>query len=117
MKGICSIALAAITLLSAGCISYHTERGIVSSDLSDPSLIDAVVPGATGADWLSTRLGEPTRIVEDGAATIWTYHRTAESSTRVRALPLLAVSVRKQTHTTYHFEIEEGVVQRYWIAD
>jgi len=104
------------TVMLTGCISSHSD---VKYGPKGPAVGSATLRqvkcGETTKDWLLTVLGEPTRSTQaaDGAEVLaYEYTRNIESD--VSFCIFFDADDRREERTVYVFELEDGVVTRYW---
>ena len=112
------LSVVLLSLLLSGCISYSTDTQLVTEQLQDKSLLSSIRPGETSVTWLVERWGHPNAVRDggDGASRVWQYEDLAHSTTAVRALPLFAVELKKQSRTVYNFAVENDTIVRFWAS-
>ncbi|MCF3648933.1 hypothetical protein [Synoicihabitans lomoniglobus] len=103
-------------LLVSGCavINSHQDSHFSGNRVSTETL-NKVQPGVTTESWLVATLGEPSRKDQvDPGTKILRY--TSKHVTRIdtELLLVLDTSSRKEDITTVFFEIQDGVLSRYW---
>ncbi|NKC01133.1 MAG: hypothetical protein GKR90_21920 [Pseudomonadales bacterium] len=104
-----------LTLFMTACVSYEASRNSASGSFADRAILDRIVPGETTSSWLIQQTGEPDTIQQTSLdVEVWQYSSVTQSTTRVRALPLVAVQLSDQTRTVFHFEIKDEVVTQFW---
>ncbi len=108
----------AILTTASGCLimgkSSVEEFGAPVSS----SALAEVTPGETSSDWLVQRLGAPTAKWTEPdrpGVEIWKYeHVTVRKSSGALLFVFASSSRTRTTHSTL-FEVENGVVSRYWL--
>ena len=106
--------LAAMTL--AGCISSHSD---VKYGSKGPAVGSATLRqvqcGETTKDWLLTVLGEPSRTTQGAnGSEILAYEYTKTIDSDFSFCVLFDADDRREERTVYVFELEDGIVTRYW---
>ena len=106
--------LAAMTL--TGCISSHSD---VKYGSKGPAVGSATIRqvkcGETTRDWLLTVLGEPSRAAQGAnGSEVLTYEYTKTIDSDVSFCIFFDADDRREERTVYVFELEDGVVTRYW---
>ncbi|MEN6575269.1 MAG: hypothetical protein ABFD90_02915 [Phycisphaerales bacterium] len=106
--------LAAVML--TGCISSHSD---VKYGSKGPAVGSATLRqvkcGETTKDWLLTVLGEPTRATQTAnGSEVLTYEYTKNIESDVSFCIFFDADDRREERTIYVFELENGVVTRYW---
>ena len=121
-QGACAVkaALAVLCVLAAlglaGCISARSD---VTYGPKGPPVGDCTLRqiecGQTSGQWLRTVLGEPTREdrLPDGTELL-TYEYTRKVDTDFDLFLLLDIDDKHEEHTTYVFELQDGIVTEYW---
>lgn len=109
------ISLMCVTLLLAGCISYKSESGTVHQSIPDERYLNTFEPGATTTEWLLAKFGQPEAVRNSSdTLSVWQYENIVRNQRVIKALPLLAIELKKERTTVYHFEVENDVVLRFW---
>lgn len=108
------LGLAVLTV--AGCISVRSD---VTYGPSGPAVrretLRQVEVGATSKEWLLGVLGTPTRTSRTPDGTdILTYEYTRKIDTDLDFCIFFNLDDRRDEFTTYIFELEDGVVTKYW---
>ena len=106
--------LAAMVL--TGCVSSHSD---VKYGGKGPAVGNAtlrqVTCGETTKDWLLTVLGAPSRTAQGAHGTeILTYEYTKTVDSEFHFFIFFNSDDRREERTVYVFELENGVVTRYW---
>lgn len=106
--------LAAVML--TGCISSHSD---VKYGSKGPAVGSATLRqvkcGETTKDWLLTVLGEPTRATQTAnGSEVLTYEYTKNIESDVSFCIFFDADDRREERTIYVFELENGIVTRYW---
>jgi hypothetical protein len=107
-------SLAAMTL--AGCISSHSD---VQYGAKGPAVGSATLRqvkcGETTKDWLLTVLGEPSRATQGAnGSEVLAYEYTKTIDSDVSFCVFFDADDRREERTVYVFELEDGIVTRYW---
>jgi len=82
-----------------------------------PETLDLIVDGQTTAEWVRSRLGQPTtmRALDDGVSTLWRYEYERIENPDGVAYRLLEPDRPRRIARAIHFEFTSAVVQRWWI--
>ncbi len=104
------------SLTPAGCISSHSD---VTYGPKGPavrgSTLRQVECGRTTRGWLLGVLGAPTRAARASAATeVLTYEYTKTVDSNFSLFLLFDADNRREERAVYVFELENGVVTRFW---
>lgn len=108
------LALAAMTLV--GCISSHSD---VSYGPKGPAVgsdtLRQVKCGQTTKEWLLATMGEPSRATPASSSPeVLTYEYTKKIDSDVSFCIFFDADDRREERTVYVFELENGIVTRYW---
>lgn len=113
--GILVLSILAAMVLT-GCVSSHSD---VKYGGKGPAVGNAtlrqVTCGETTKDWLLTVLGTPSRTAQGANGTeILTYEYTKTVDSEFHFFIFFNSDDRREERTVYVFELENGVVTRYW---
>ncbi|MEN6426736.1 MAG: hypothetical protein ABFE13_15360 [Phycisphaerales bacterium] len=113
--GILVLSILAAMMLT-GCISSHSD---VKYGSKGPAVGSATLRqvkcGETTKDWLLTVLGEPTRATQTAnGSEVLTYEYTKNIESDVSFCIFFDADDRREERTIYVFELENGIVTRYW---
>lgn len=100
----------------AGCFIWNSDvsYGDKGAPLSD-STLKQIECGTTTKAWLSSTLGEPSeQSTTDAGAEILKYKYSKRQEGNV-VMPFVIVNDEKKTEQTVYFQVEDGVVQKYWV--
>lgn len=116
MKAGILVLLILAALMLTGCISSHSD---VKYGSKGPAVGSATLRqvkcGETTKDWLLTVLGEPTRATQTAnGSEVLTYEYTKTIDSDVSFCIFFDADDRREERTVYVFELEDGVVTRYW---
>jgi len=110
------VGFLAAVLVLGGCVSVDSE------DFYGPKgpavgreTLKQIETGRTTRQWLVATLGEPSSESEmpDGTEIVkYNYVKTTDNS--VKIFPVLDIENKKQQHLTLCFELENGVVVKFW---
>ncbi len=100
----------------AGCLVYHSDvrygdRGRAPTGHT----LDQIQTGTTTRDWVLATLGEPSRqsTTKDGAEVLeYQYSRKKDNS--FVFCPFVFINDEGEETQTLYFEIEDGVVTKFW---
>jgi outer membrane protein assembly factor BamE (lipoprotein component of BamABCDE complex) len=112
-----AVVLSALALLSlAGCISSHSD---VTYGPTGPAIrgdtLRQIKVGQTTKEWLLGTLGAPSRSSETPDGTeILTYVYTKKVDNNFDFCPFLDSHDRREEQTVYVFELQNGVVCKFW---
>ena len=110
-------SLCAASLALSGCLltssnaTYETGRRIT------PSTLDQVTPGETTEDWLIATLDQPsarTSVEGQPDVEILRYDFSEHHESEGAFLFLYAGSTRRTKTLSTFFEVQDGIVTRYW---
>jgi len=110
-----SILLLAFTgFFWGGCASATSEKKVAGSMVGDETL-KRVVPGSTTKEWLITTLGVPTSSeIPSKGGEILKYEWCREENNSLSVPFLNTAQETIKARNTVFFEIENGVVKRFW---
>jgi len=112
-----ALALSMLMMLAlAGCISSRSDAtyGPKGPPVRSSTLRE-IECGQTTKGWLLGVLGEPTRAVRTSDRTeILTYEYTKTVDSDFSFFIFFDADNRREERTVYVFELENGVVTRYW---
>jgi hypothetical protein len=113
--GILVLSILAAMMLT-GCISSHSD---VKYGSKGPAVGSATLRqvqcGETTKDWLLTVLGEPSRATQGAnGSEVLAYEYTKTIDSDVSFCIFFDADDRREERTIYVFELENGVVTRYW---
>ncbi len=116
MKAAMSILSVVAAIALAGCISSHSD---VSYGPKGPAVggdtLRQIECGQTTKGWLLAVLGEPScETRASNGSEILTYEYTKTVDSDFSFFILFDADDRREERTTYIFEIENGIVTRYW---
>ena len=106
-----------LILALAGCIAKETK--VSYGPKGEPvksSTLKNIKRGETPKQWVLATLGEPTEqtTTPDGLEVL-RYEYTKKTETDFAMFPPpIAFDTDKERHTTYVFEIKDGIVTKYW---
>ncbi len=105
-----------VTMVLTGCVSSRSD---VKYGGKGPAVGNAtlrqVTCGETTKDWLLTVLGAPSRTAQGANDTeILTYEYTKTVDSEFHFFIFFSSDDRREERTVYVFELENGVVTRYW---
>lgn len=105
-----------VTMVLTGCVSSRSD---VKYGGKGPAVGNAtlrqVTCGETTKDWLLTVLGAPSRTAQGTNDTeILTYEYTKTVDSEFHFFIFFNSDDRREERTVYVFELENGVVTRYW---
>jgi outer membrane protein assembly factor BamE (lipoprotein component of BamABCDE complex) len=112
-----AVVLSALALLSlTGCISSHSDvtYGSMGPAVRGDTLRQIKI-GHTSKEWLLGTLGEPSRSSQtpDGKEVL-TYVYTKKVDSNFDFCPFLNTHDRREEQTVYVFELQNGVVCKFW---
>jgi outer membrane protein assembly factor BamE (lipoprotein component of BamABCDE complex) len=110
-----AVVLSTLTLL-AGCVSSQSD---VTYGSTGPAIrgdtLRQIRIGQTNKEWLLGTLGEPSRSSQTSDGTeILTYVYTKKVDSRFDFCPFLDTHDRREEQTMYVFELQNGVVSKFW---
>ncbi|HNS18976.1 MAG TPA: hypothetical protein PKH24_00680 [Sedimentisphaerales bacterium] len=111
-----SILLILVAMVLAGCISSHSD---ISYGPKGPAVgndtLRQIQCGETTKGWLLAVLGEPSRVARSAnGPEILTYEYTKTIDSDFSFFIFFNADDRREEHTIYVFEIENGIITRYW---
>jgi hypothetical protein len=111
-----AVLLVLMTLTEFGCISSRSDVTYGAKGPVVPnSTLRQVKCGRTTRNWLLGVLGEPSRAVRTSANTeVLTYEYTKTVDSDFSFFIFFDADNRREERTAYVFELEDGVVTRYW---
>ena len=115
IRFVCVLGVIAGILALAGCVIVNSDvsYGEKGAPLSADTL-EQIEPGETTRDWVVATLGEPSeQSTAEGGVEVLTYRYSCTRQGNL-VMPFLIVNDEKTDEQAVHFEISEGVVQRYW---
>lgn len=109
------VACLAGAFILAGCLASGSASVKTSGQYVSGKTLALIEPGKSSQRELVDLLGPPTRTMHhhDGR-TIYVYHYTLDAKGSGGVLLLAWGSGRQQVERTTYFELEDGVVSRYW---
>ena len=112
---VCLAVCGSLTWITAGCGSSNSTRSFGNSGPPPSSeTLGKVKPGQTSREWVVTALGKPERASDEAEGKeLLTYEYTETVDSRVNA-PFLNANETIKNVYSLHFEIKNGVVQRFW---
>lgn len=112
------IIVAVACLFLSGCLIQHKSH--ISKDSSRHCVwkgrLHNVVPGETTKEWVIKTFGTPEdeRHLDNGVE-ILKYERSSRTRSEFSFFLLIDTQTTKVTTQTLHFDIKDGIVQKYWI--
>lgn len=99
-----------------GCISSHSD---VTYGAKGPAIrsdtLRQIKCGQTTKDWVLAVLGEPTRCARTSDDTeVLTYEYTKKIDSDLSFFIFFNADDRREERAIYVFEIEDGIVAKYW---
>jgi len=100
----------------AGCFVWNNDvsYGEKGAPLSG-STLKQIECGKTTRDWLMVTLGKPSEqsTTDAGVELLkYKYSKTQESNV---VMPFVIVNDEKKNEQTVYFQVEDGIVQKYWV--
>ncbi len=114
-KGIGVLLLAGILPL-AGCIVYsndsrYGDKGKAPTERT----LDQIQTGTTTRDWVLATLGEPSRQSKsEGGTEVLEYQYSRKKDNQFVFFPFVFIDDEGEEKQTLYFELEDGVVTKFW---
>ncbi len=113
-----SVTLCAVQacLAAGGCVTARSTRTYGNIGVPpERQTLTQIKPGETTKEWVLTALGKPTREGETSQGTeMLTYEYTQKIVNEVDITLFLDAKDSKTTQHNLYFEIQDGVVQKFW---
>lgn len=110
-----NLMIASLLFIASGCLLTSSNTTSVSGVKVGAATLRQVEIGKTTENWLVATLGPPTtRTTVRGDLEILGYNHEVEKKSRGSVFLLFSGRSQKVDKSTTFFELNEGVVTRYW---